>query len=186
MSVQRFKKSITSFTDSPKGIQNSSQFVNKLVFEYDMLVRLGFETTNPQISVISGNTELMRTLLTQQLISNKTATKPIKLVERIGIAIKGYWIGAQLSPFPPPIIPAPGGLTNVVTNSTLVTNTGVFKFPQPQFPVNKSSIFIDQLVLGIRQHLLTISGLYFTTTLYPPTSFPAPGIVPWTGYSIVE
>lgn len=186
MSIQRFQTILKTFLDSPVGTKDSSQFINTLTNEYDILMRFGFQTTNPQIRVVRGNTELMKTLLKQQLASNLISTKPIKLVERLGVGMRGYWQGAQLTVGIPPIIPAPGGISNITTNSVLVTNTGVFKFPSKQLPVSGAGSFISQLVLGIRQHIRTISGLYFTTTLYPavPTPFAAPGVVPWSGYSV--
>lgn len=51
-------------------------------------------------------------------------------------------------------------------------------------PTDNSEIFLDQLIASIQTHLPTIEGIYMTTSLYPPTMTPGPGIVKWIGYTI--
>lgn len=52
-------------------------------------------------------------------------------------------------------------------------------------PNNNSSIIVDEFILYATTHLTTISGIANTISLYPPVGTPGPGIVTWTGYSIL-
>jgi hypothetical protein len=104
------------------------------------------------------------------------------LLDVIGPAIIMYWTGATMQLFPPPKIPAPGALKNLVTNQGLVTNAGSWT-PLTVKPNTDSNIFIKAFVSAAKLHLLTVSGQFIVTAIYPPNT-PGPGVVPWTGYKV--
>lgn len=55
----------------------------------------------------------------------------------------------------------------------------------PPLPPNKNPILLIDLFIQYAQtHLTTVSGLITTLSQYPPPSTPAPGLIPWTGYSV--
>lgn len=53
-------------------------------------------------------------------------------------------------------------------------------------PTKNTSLIVDDFISAAIQHLTTVSGIITTTSLYPPASTPAPGIIQWTGYNITD
>lgn len=51
-------------------------------------------------------------------------------------------------------------------------------------PTNRSEILIDDFIQYATTHLLSISGIVNTISLYPPLSTPGPGVVLWSGYTV--
>lgn len=110
------------------------------------------------------------------------------IINQIGKGIVGYWTGATLNLAPTPIIPATGTIQNITTTSAIVSKPGTFPNISPQVPTSDSARFLDQLILAMKIHLLSIEGIYNTISLYPgfPTVPPAPGILLWKGFSIPD
>jgi hypothetical protein len=108
------------------------------------------------------------------------------IINGIGRAIVQYWLGATLNQFPIPIIPAVGAIQNIVTTSAQVTYPGEFPDFGVQVPTNNIEFFLNQVINGMRVHLISIKGYYNTISLYPgaPPPPPAPGFLEWQGYQI--
>jgi LAS superfamily LD-carboxypeptidase LdcB len=51
-------------------------------------------------------------------------------------------------------------------------------------PTNNTSLIIDDFINYATIHLSTVSGVVNTVSLYPPALTPAPGILPWVGYTV--
>jgi hypothetical protein len=137
--------------------------------EYDAAVKRGKDFINFE-SVQTGNKQLMETLFTVALLKGMSS----------------YWAGAQMKPFPIPLIPAPGSIQNLAVNSNVVVNVGVWPLYPPIKPVSKQIIMVDLFIIAALVHLFSIGGIIQTTSLYPsaPTPIPAPGVIPWTGYLV--
>lgn len=170
--------------DNPDSVKSINDFAKILTREYDLLVKTGFDTIN-NIKLISGNTKLMETTLVGILNKTKNSnTSPTPIVNDLGKAFVSYWIGAQMNSFPPPLIPSPISIQNILILNSIITNTGTWPTLPPQPPVPKTTPFINILSTAIKLHLLTVGGIYFTISLYPPFSIPAPGLVTWTGFTV--
>ena len=97
-----------------------------------------------------------------------------------------YWAGAQMNPFPIPLIPAPGSIQNISVSNNVCIKSGTWPEYPPIFATSNQELMIDQFILAAIIHLFTIGGIIQTTSLYPsaPTPVPAPGIIQWNGYLI--
>lgn len=187
MSWKLFKVNMLTYMNNPKGVISFNQYAAKLTLEYDMCMRRGGELIgkNP---VAVGNVTLMTQLMIVAHLNALGATQPGKhaFLKDVGNAVKGYWTGATLQPFPVTPIPASGAVQNLLVNQALVTSPG--KWPNVPFeiPTTSSLSFINMMVLFMQIHLLSLKGMYLTTSLYPsvPSPIPAPGIVNWQAYSI--
>ena len=51
-------------------------------------------------------------------------------------------------------------------------------------PTKNTGLIVDDFIAYATQHLTTVGGTISTTSLYPPTATPAPGILTWTGYFV--
>jgi GH24 family phage-related lysozyme (muramidase) len=51
-------------------------------------------------------------------------------------------------------------------------------------PTDNTSLIVDEFIQHATTHLLSVSGIVNTLSLYPPIPTPSPGIVNWTGYTI--
>jgi hypothetical protein len=186
MSYAIFKINMYFFMKFPPADRKPIDFAKKLTQEYDSLIQRGGETLS-KVSVSSGNTELMETLVNLALIKQSFTTDDTML-DDIGEAIKGYWVGATLNNFPIPPIPAPGSFQNQTLDNSFVTNVGTWT--PSGFMIKSNSVlpFINKLIQFIKLHLLTIQGQFLTTSLYPgfPQVPPAPGVLPWQGYIIPD
>ncbi len=154
----------------------AKQFTNN----YNMAIMTGGDLIS-NIKVLKGNTTGMESILKLKLKSVQPSTT-ITLLDVIGPAIQMYWTGATMQLFPPPKIPAPGALKNTATLQGLVTNPGVWT-PLPVQPNTNSKIFISAFKSAATAHLMTISGQFIVTAIYPP-NVPLIGIVPWVGYKV--
>ena len=186
MSINVFKQNMLSYMQYQPGVKSNEDFARYFTFQYDMLIRRGYQTVN-QVMVQKANTDLMEKMMVlagQMALQKQDGLYDI--INQYGKAIKMYWLGATLYQFPVPIIPAVGAYQNVFTTSAYVTNPGEFPDMKEQFPLDDSTPFIDLLTVAIQMHLLSIEGTYNTVSLYPgfPTVPPAPGFLQWKGYTI--
>ena len=51
-------------------------------------------------------------------------------------------------------------------------------------PTDNTSLIIDEFIQHATTHLLSVSGIVNTLSLYPPIPTPSPGVINWTGYTI--
>ena len=96
------------------------------------------------------------------------------------------WVGAQMNPFPIPLIPAPGTIQNIAVNSNIALNPGTWPMYPPLKPASKQVIMVNMFILAATVHLFSVGGIIQTTSLYPsaPSPIPSPGVISWTGYLI--
>ena len=188
MSWALFKRNVLRKTNPNK---NPSLDINQVATiwaeEYDACVKRGKDFINLE-SVQTGNLELMKTLFRVALLKGLT-TPPgtdFSLPNEFGNGVKAYWAGAQMRPFPLPLIPAPGSVQNLAVNSNVVINVGTWPLYPPLKPARKQEIIVNMFVLAAIVHLFSIGGIIQTTSLYPsaPSPIPAPGVISWTGYLI--
>lgn len=188
MSWGLFKKNILRKTNPNT---NPSLTVNEVATiwaeEYDAAVKRGKDFINFE-SIQRGNLDIMKTLFRVALLKG-LATPPgqnFSLPNEFGNGVKAYWAGAQMNPFPIPIIPAPGTIQNLQVTSNIVSNVGVWPMYPPLKPARKQEIMVSMFILAAIVHLFSIGGFIQTISLYPsaPTPVPAPGVIPWTGYLI--
>ena len=188
MSWSLFKRNILRKTNP---VNNPTLNVNEVATiwaeEYEAAVKRGRDFINLEV-IQTGNFEIMRNLFRAALLKGLTIPPgtPFSLVNEFGNGVKAYWAGAQMRPFPIPIIPAPGSIQNLQVNSNVVTNVGVWPIYPPIKPASKQIIMVNMFVLAAIVHLFSIGGIIQTTSLYPsaPSPVPAPGVIPWTGYLI--
>lgn len=188
MSWSLFKRNILRKTNP---VNNPTLNVNEVATiwaeEYEAVVKRGRDFINLEV-IQTGNFEIMRNLFRAALLKALTTPPgtPFSLVNEFGNGVKAYWAGAQMRPFPIPIIPAPGSIQNLQVNSNVVTNVGVWPIYPPIKPASKQIIMVNMFVLAAIVHLFSIGGIIQTTSLYPsaPSPVPAPGVIPWTGYLI--
>ena len=188
MSWSLFKRNILRKTNP---VNNPTLNVNEVATiwaeEYEAAVKRGRDFINLEV-IQTGNFEIMRNLFRTALLKGLTTPPgtPFSLVNEFGNGVKAYWAGAQMRPFPIPIIPAPGSIQNLQVNSNVVTNVGVWPIYPPIKPASKQIIMVNMFVLAAIVHLFSIGGIIQTTSLYPsaPSPVPAPGVIPWTGYLI--
>jgi len=188
MSWELFKRNVIRKTNPNR---NPSLDINQVATiwaeEYDAAVKRGKDFINLE-SIQTGNVEIMKTLFKAALLKG-LASPPgsdFSLVNEFGNGVKAYWAGAQMRPFPIPLIPAPGSIQNIQVNSNIVTNVGTWPIYPPLKPAKKQEIMVSMFILAAIVHLFSIGGFIQTTSLYPsvPTPVPAPGIISWTGYLI--
>jgi hypothetical protein len=186
MSVSIFKNNLLRYMQNQSGIKQFEDFAEKLTSEYDLLIKSGFQTINNN-KIISGNTELMKTSVIfacRKSLQKKSGVHDF--VNDLGEATKQYWINAEFIVGVPPLIPAISTIGNILLESSIVSNIGTWAPQPPTFPNTDSNILLDSLIIGIQQHLTTVSGFYFTISMYPsiPAPIPEKGVRPWTGYTI--
>jgi hypothetical protein len=186
MSWSIFKSNVLRQTNTDNN--NSVDEVAKIwAEEYDAAIKRGKELVNLE-SIQTGNTSIMETLFKVALLQGLSVQpgQSFSLVSEFGNGVKAYWAGAQMSPFPIPLIPAPGSIQNIAVNSNIVTNPGTWPPQPPLLPNDNAGLMVDQFILAATIHLTTVSGLIQTTSLYPsaPAPAPAPGVIPWVGYLV--
>ena len=188
MSWSLFKKNILRKTNPIKNPSLSIDTVATIwADEYDAVVKRGKDLLNLE-SVQTGNKELAKALFQIALLKG-LATPPgvdFSLVNEFGNGVKGYWMGAQMNPFPIPLIPAPGTIQNIVVNSNIATNPGTWPMYPPLKPASKQVIMVNMFILAATVHLFSVGGIIQTTSLYPsaPSPVPAPAVISWTAYLI--
>jgi hypothetical protein len=188
MSWSLFKINILRKTNP---ISNPSININEVATiwaeEYDACIKRGIDFINLE-SIQAGNIEIMKIFFRLALLKGLATPPgvPFSLVNEFGNGVKAYWAGAQMRPFPIPLIPAPGSIQNIAVNSNIVINPGTWPIYPPLKPARKQIIMIDMFILAAIVHLFSVGGIIQTISLYPsaPTPIPAPGIISWTGYLI--
>jgi hypothetical protein len=183
MSWGTFKSTLLPALESKSFGNNMSAFSKTLTTAYDMAIRMGGDTVN-RIPLMSGNTSVMESTLTSFLLQTQLSTT-IGLLDVVGPAIISYWTGAQMMPFPPPILPAIGAISNITTTNGIVLSPGVWT-PIPVPPSPSSEPFINSFITSAKIHLTTVSGMYSVIAQYPPPAPPAPGVVMWSGYFVSD
>tara|TARA_B100000524_G_scaffold347950_1_gene251063 strand:+ start:1562 stop:2119 length:558 start_codon:yes stop_codon:yes gene_type:complete len=185
MSLSVFKQNLIQYMDAKPN--TSDDFAEFLVREYDVLIKGGFDMLN-QVPLQTGNTQTMESLLKAFLTMNNYKKEGQLSIGDWGPAFKGYWMGAQGALFPLPVIPAPGTLQNLQTQTHIIVNPGEWSIDLPTPPVLKTESFVEILTLAIQTHIMTVQGLIITLSLYPvaPTPVPGPGVINWTGYSVPQ
>jgi hypothetical protein len=186
MSWSVFKASILTYASNPQLIDDSDTIAEIYAREYDSAVKRGTDFLN-QTSIQRGNYSAMESLFKLAFKGGTLSTGPYDLIGALGRGVVLYWTGATMNQFPIPLIPAPGSIQNISVITNTVVNPGVWPVLPPTPPNNTPTLFIDSFILAATTHLSTISGIINTTSLYPsvPSPIPAPGVIPWTGYSVV-
>lgn len=100
------------------------------------------------------------------------------------LGLQSYWMGAQLGKLKIPLIPAPGSTGNTSITLNLVLNSGKAA-PLPLLGSTDSSQFVETFIKIAKLHLLTISGITQTISIYPP-GVTGPGVLPWFGYFVLD
>jgi hypothetical protein len=186
MSISAFKANLTNYLNKPENVKDSDDFATFLTREYDTLIKSGFQTIN-SIPIMTSNVSGMESNIKSVLKATLNVTvSPTPIIQNLGPGFITYWTGAQLLAGPPPIIPAIGAVSNVSSVSNPVLNPGTWVVPSPQAPSDSVNPFVSVLISTIQTHLTTISGLYNTLSIYPapPGAPPAPGVLPWVGYTV--
>ena len=188
MSWSLFKKNILRKTNPIKNPSLSIDTVATIwADEYDAVVKRGKDLLNLE-SIQTGNKDLAKAFFQIALLKG-LATPPgvdFSLVNEFGNGVKGYWMGAQMNPFPIPLIPAPGTIQNIVVNSNIASNPGTWPMYPPLKPATKQVIMVNMFILAATVHLFSVGGIIQTTSLYPsaPSPVPAPAVISWTAYLI--
>jgi hypothetical protein len=182
MSWNTFKSTLLPSMQSNVYGNNIAGFSKLFTTSYDIAIKSGFDSLN-KVPLALGNTVLMESTLTALLVQTQLSTT-LTFLDVVGPAIIGYWVGAQLSNFPPPIIPAVGTIQNISTLSGIVLSPGVWT-ALPVTPNNNSSIFLDAFINSAKIHLTTVSGIFSVIGQYPPPAPAAPAILPWSGYNVI-
>ena len=182
MSWSVFKQTLKLTMSRPEIVSSPDVFAETLATAYLSAVSLGTDLLNLS-RLQRGNYDVMKALFKLALLKGISTQPPqrFSLVNELGEGVKAFWSGAQMTPFPIPLIPAPGSISNVSVVSNIVVNPGIWpKFP-PLFPTRNTDIFIDQFILASIIHLFSIQGVIQTVSLYPgPISpIPGPGFINW-------
>lgn len=187
MSWSLFKSNILRKTNIAFNNNNINEVAKIWANEYDAAVKRGKDFLNFE-SVQSGNKDIMETLFKVALLKGLSTPPGVdfSLVNEFGNGVKAYWAGAQMNPFPIPLIPSPGSIQNIQVNSNVVFNVGTWPVYPPLRPARKQETMVDMFILAAIVHLFSIGGVIQTTSLYPstPTPIPAPGVISWTGYLV--
>lgn len=184
MSWAVFKSNILRQTQN--GMDNIDDVASIWASEYDACIKRGFDLLN-FIPIQNGNKALAESLFKIGLITGGASNSPsFSLINEFGKGVVAYWTGAIMKNAPIPIIPAPGSIQNLSVVSNLVLSPGSWTPAPPTPPNNSASLMIDMFVLSATTHLLSVSGLISTISLYPsaPAPVPGPGVINWTGYTI--
>ena len=150
MSWTLFKVNMLLYMNNPLAINTPAQYAVKFVTEYDSCMRRGGVMIGKE-PVMMGNIPLMTTLMNLSHMTALTATTPSghAFIKDIGNAVKGYWTGATIVPFPTYPIPAPGSIQNLFMQSGMVTNPGTW--PSVPFEIPTTScltflIYVDIII----------------------------------------
>jgi hypothetical protein len=185
MSWQIFKNEVLSAMAS--GPPDSATVAKVIANSYNKVV------TSPSSGdllfknpVERGNVEALEKWL--EVVFQQQSVSPVQL-PIINLFVTGfiqYWTGATLKKTNIPYVPAPGSVKNLQVVSIICTNPGApVSISYSLNGISQIEPFIDKLIDAARQHLLTVSGVCNTMSLYgaPPTQTTGPGVVPWNGFS---
>lgn len=185
MSWSLFKSNILNQTQN--GMDNINDVASIWAREYNSAILRGFDVLH-KVPIQLGNTSLLEQLILIALqrgsVSNSSS---FSLVSEMGKGVVAYWTGATMKIVPIPIIPAPGSIQNISVTTNTVLSPGTWPPIPPVPPNNNAGLIIDTFVQAANAHLLTVSGIINTISLYPaaPSPVPGPGIINWTGYQVV-
>jgi LAS superfamily LD-carboxypeptidase LdcB len=184
MSWAIFKRNMSQFMSNPDAVKSSDDLAKILAREYEEALKRGYDQLN-FISISGGQLELLELSFSATLRSGNFKRNQYDVILELGKAIVSYWGTVQFNQFPPPIIPAPGSVSNISIQTSFVLSPGIWT-PSPILlrPSITSNPFIDSFITSATRHLQTVSGNFITDSLYPPALTPAPGIVPWSGYFV--
>ena len=139
-------------------------------------------TTLFQNTIISYNKPLLISSLSSAFVLARTTSKlNIKLIVN---GFVGFWIGAMLSPLPmhpPTVSPSPILPPCIVTypgDPTLLETA--LKTAFITFSGKTSNLTIQSIILALKSHVATISGVYNGMIVSPTGLIPSPPI-PWVG-----
>ena len=186
MSWEIFKSNILRKTNPSSGENSIDDIANIWATEYDNAVKRGKDTVN-LAAIQTGNVSVMESLFKLALLQGQNSpSSTFSLVSEFGNGVKAYWTGAQMNPFPIPLIPSPGSIQNISVTSNIALNPGTWPIYPPLKPARKQETMVNMFILAAVVHLFSVGGIIQTTSLYPsaPTPVPGPGIINWTGYLI--
>ena len=187
MSWAIFKGQMKLVMSRPEAITSPDVFADALANAYLSTVSFGYDFLN--LSTLQrGNYDAMKGMFKLALLKGISTPPPqrFSLVNELGEGVKAFWVGAQMNPFPIPLIPAPGSISNVAVVSNTVVSPGTWpKFP-PIFPAKTTDTFIDQFILASIIHLFSLQGFITTTSLYPGpiAPIPGPGVINWRAFIV--
>lgn len=182
MSWQSFKDEMKIVMDAPQTIGSIEDFAKTFANAYDNAVKQGGDIIN-RVAIKRGNKDLLETFAIIALFKGVTTpTDDFNLLNELGKAVEIYWSNAQLNEIPVPIFPAPGSTSNISVQQNLVTSAGNWPELPAVIPTTKTETFLNVFILAATLHLLSVSGVARTTSLYPPTGQPSPGFVNWSIY----
>ena len=187
MSWSLFKTNVLRVMKNQPSIGNIDVVASVWAKEYDAAVKRGKDFINLE-SVQRGNTQIMESLFKIALLKG-LVTPPgsnFSLPNEFGNGVKSYWTGAQMRPFPIPLIPAPGSIQNIQVTQNIVTTPGTWPKYPPLKPAKRVEIVVDQFILAAIVHLFSVGGIIQTVSLYPavPSPIPSPGVISWKGYLV--
>lgn len=179
-----------AFMNNPNAIRSSSQIGEKLATEYTSALERGFDTAN-FVTMKSARSDEMRDrrnrmaqLFNFAFDAGRRSSGRFDIIQQLGAGILAYWTGARLNEIPIPITPAIGSTSNILVVENYVTVPGTWRSVVQLFPTTDSSLFLRSFIISARNHLQTVNGIAITTSIYPPLGTPAPGVVPWQGYTV--
>lgn len=181
MSWQYFKDELTPYFETPS-FKDIPSFAKKFADTYDNAVKKGGDLLFG-VSVKSGKKDLLELFTVLALskgLLDKTGT--FNLINELGRAVEMYWLGATLNQTPVPLIPAPGSISNVGVDSNLVISPGKWPTIPIIIPTTKIDTFLNLFILAATIHLLGVSGIIKTKSLYAGSLIPAPGLINWSIY----
>lgn len=159
---------------------SESDAAKKITDAYVASISTG--TTLLQNQVIKYNKVILQNSLHSSFLIARTTGKPNLKIMASGFV--GFWTAAQfnpLPPHPPTISPSPIVPNCVVTYpGDVVSLETQLKVAFSNFPGKKSSLTINMLILALKTHLTTISGIYNGMIPGVPVPTPSPPI-PWIG-----
>jgi hypothetical protein len=182
MSWKAFKSTLLPQMQN-NSYKSISDFAKAFTFAYDVAIKSGMDPIN-KVPLLKGNPVLMQESIIKFLTQTQKA-KVITFLEVVGPACIIYWVGGKMSPFPPPMIPAPGSIKNIATTTGIVLKPGSWT-PMKVPPNNNPEQFLDSFINSAKIHLTTVSGIYSVMAQYPPPAPPAPGVVNWSGYKVPD
>lgn len=193
MSWNTFKGMMKPYMDNPSSVVSKEQFAKQFTLAYDTAIRTGSVSIRGfsgfPLPVSKGNTEIMETLMISAcaIAQTKTQSGQHTWLKDIGMAIKGYWTGVQLTPVPPSIPPI-GAFQNVSLDSGTALGSGVWPQTPPEFPSDTTDMFLNLFVGYATAHLASIDFSVTTTSLYFgfPLIPPLPGNLQTKGYTLPQ
>jgi hypothetical protein len=182
MSWQSFKDNMKRVMDNPQSIGGIEDFAKTFADSYDNAVKQGGDLLN-RVKIQRGNKDLLELYAKLALFKGVTTTTDgFNLINELGKGVEMYWTGATLQNNPVPLLPAPGSTKNLSVSLNQVTNAGSWPQMPVVIPSTKTETFLNVFILAATIHLLGVSGIVQTTSLYPPNGTPNVGMINWSIY----